>query len=76
MKEDNFRRSTKDLEHLEEDLMTLNQITELITTLHTSHPSLDDAVKELSQHVQRQINEKQNALDPQLATIDLAISTQ
>ncbi len=65
------------MEHLEEDLTILNQITEMVSSLHVSHPTLDEAIKEIQQGIQRHLNEKQNMIaDPQLANLDLAISTQ
>lgn len=75
-KDDSSKRSTKDLEHLEEDLATLNQITELVSSLHVSHNVIDEAIKEVQNGIQRQLSEKQLATEPHLATIDLAISTQ
>jgi len=64
------------LEHLEEDLATLNQVTELVSSLHIGHLSLDEAIKEVNHGIQRQLNEKQSTSEPQLATIELSISTQ
>lgn len=76
-KEENSKRSTRDLEHLEEDLITLNQIIELVSSLHVSHINLDEAIRDVQQGIQRQLNDKQStSLDSQLATLDLAISTQ
>ncbi len=76
-KEDNSKRTTKDLEHIEEDLAILNQITELVSSLHVSHSSLDEAIKEIQQGIQRQLTDKPNiSTDPQLATLDLAICTR
>lgn len=75
-KEDSSKRSTKDLEHLEEDLATLNQLIELVSSLHVVHSSLDDAIKETQISIQRQLNDKQAALDSHPSSIDLVISTQ
>jgi len=76
-KEDSSKRTTKDLEHIEEDLAVLNQITELVSSLHVSHSSLDEAIKEIQQGIQRQLADKQIAsTEPQLATLDLAICTR
>ena len=75
-KEDCSKRSTKDLEHLEEDLATLNQLVELVSSLHVSHTALDEAIKEIQTSIQRQLSEKQSAMEPHLSSIDLAISTQ
>ena len=75
-KDDSSKRSTKDLEHLEEDLATLNQVSELVSSLHVSHSVIDEALKEVHNGIQRQLSEKQLATEPHLATIDLAISTQ
>ncbi|XP_046648556.1 uncharacterized protein LOC124338515 isoform X2 [Daphnia pulicaria] len=76
-KEESSKRTTKDLEHIEEDLALLNQITELVSSLHVSHSSLDEAIKEIQLGIQRQLADKQNAsTEPQLATLDLAICTR
>lgn len=76
-KEDGSKRSTKEFEHVEEDLILLNQITELASSLHVTHLTLDEALKEIHQGLQRQLIDKQNlSVDSHMATIDLAISTQ
>ncbi|XP_032783491.2 LOW QUALITY PROTEIN: uncharacterized protein LOC116921335 [Daphnia magna] len=76
-KEEGSKRSTKDLEHVEEDLAILNQITELVTLLHVSHSTLDEVIKEIQQGIQRQLNDKQNiSTDSQLATLALSICTR
>ena len=76
-KDEGSKRSTKDLEHLEEDLAILSQMIDMVTSLHVSHGNLDEAIKDVQHGIQRQLSEKQNSFDaPQLATIDLAISTQ
>ena len=75
-KDESSKRSTKDLEHLEDDLTTLNQISELVSSLHVSHSVIDEAIKEVHNGIQRQLSEKQLATEPHLATIDLVISTQ
>lgn len=75
-KDEGCKRSTKDLEHLEEDVLTLNQLTELASSLHVSHHMLDEAIKDVQNSIQRQLTEKQSALEPLLANIDLAISTR
>ena len=75
-KDESSKRSTKDVEHLEEDLATLNQVSELVSSLHASHSVIDEAIKEVHNGIQRQLSEKQSATEPHLATIDLAISTQ
>lgn len=54
---------------------TLNQIADLVITLHTPHPALDETLKEYQQTVQRQLSEKQAVLESQLATVDLAVTT-
>lgn len=74
-KEDVVRRLAKEFDNLEDDMNTLNQIADLVITLHTAHPGLDETLKEYQQTIQRQLSEKQAVFESQLATVDLAVTT-
>ncbi|KAK7096810.1 rho guanine nucleotide exchange factor 17-like [Littorina saxatilis] len=51
------RKPTIDKEQVEDDLQTVNQITDLCTRLSASHQGLEEAVRELSTNLNKQLTE-------------------
>jgi len=69
------RSILREVERLSEDLTTLSHISELANTLHSSHASLDETVREMLSNVGRQLQEKQTG-DAQLACLEVNLTTQ
>ena len=63
------------IEQLNEDLKLLDQISELAANLTTAHQPLDDAVKELTSSISKQLADKQSN-DSQLLTLELTVTSQ
>ncbi|XP_075227157.1 rho guanine nucleotide exchange factor 17 isoform X2 [Lycorma delicatula] len=73
-KDENVRRLLREMEHLLEDVQTVNQIMDLLATLHCSHSQVEDAVRELSSTLSKQLAERQSA-DSQLSYLELIVQT-
>ncbi|RWS17899.1 rho guanine nucleotide exchange factor 17-like protein, partial [Dinothrombium tinctorium] len=71
----NVKKTLKDIETLQSDLLTLNQINDLINNLAINHQPLDDAIKDMISSVSKQLNDKQTN-DSQLLSLELAITSQ
>ncbi|RZF36300.1 hypothetical protein LSTR_LSTR006805 [Laodelphax striatellus] len=69
-KDENVRRLLKEMEHLLEDVQTVNQMSELMSALHCPHAQLDDAMRELSSGLAKQLAERQSA-DSQLSFLEI-----
>ena len=60
---------------MQEDIATVNSISDLASTLSCSHASLEESLKELLISLNRQLSDKQNS-DSQLLTLELTITSQ
>ncbi|XP_039288297.1 rho guanine nucleotide exchange factor 17 isoform X2 [Nilaparvata lugens] len=69
-KDENVRRLLKEMEHLLEDVQTVNQMSELMAGLHCAHAQLDEALRELSAGLGKQLAERQSA-DSQLSFLEI-----
>lgn len=74
-KDEKVRSILREVERLSEDAATLSHISELSGTLHCSHSSLDETVREMLTTVNRQLQERQSG-DAQLACLEVNLSTQ
>ena len=70
-----LKKTLKEIECLQEDVSTINSISNLMTKLSCSHSSLEDSVRELLTGLNRQLNEKQNN-DSSLLTLEITITSQ
>lgn len=73
-KDENLRQMMVELENLTEDISILNQINDLSFTLHCSHSSLDEVVRDMLTNLNKQLMEQQNS-DTQLSCLDLQLTT-
>ncbi|XP_065165662.1 rho guanine nucleotide exchange factor 17 isoform X2 [Atheta coriaria] len=73
-KDENFRQMMLEIEKLTEDIGTLNQIQDLVWSLHRGHGQLDEIVREMLGNMSKQLNEQQNS-DSQLCCLDLSVTT-
>lgn len=69
------KKSVKEIEHLEEDLSSLNQISDIASSLHSNHQTLDEVVRDMIGSVNKQLIDKQSN-DTQLLSLDLTVTTQ
>ena len=69
-----MKQTRRELERLNDDLSALNQMTELTSTLHTGHGSLDEALREMTSLIQSQILERQSQ-ESQLSCLQMTINT-
>lgn len=74
VKDENVRRVMLEIENLTEDITVLNQISELIWSLHGPRAQLEDVVREMLSSLNRQLAEQQNS-DSQLSYLDLSLNT-
>lgn len=65
----------REVDHLREDCATLSHLQELSMSLHGSKQQLEDLIKELLSHSQRQLAER-NTAHSQLACLELTLNTQ
>ncbi|XP_022238616.1 rho guanine nucleotide exchange factor 17-like [Limulus polyphemus] len=70
-----LKRTLKEVEHLEEDISVLGQINDLVSTLSCQHETLDEALEDLLNTVNKQLAEKQSG-DSHLLSIELAVTVQ
>ncbi|XP_044741700.1 rho guanine nucleotide exchange factor 17 isoform X2 [Chrysoperla carnea] len=73
-KDDNVRRMMSEIENISEDLATLNQINELIWSLHCPHEQLDEIIREMLATTNRQLAERQNS-GSQVSYLELSLNT-
>lgn len=73
-KDENVRRVMLEIENLQEDISALNQINELIWSLHCPKTQLEDVVRDMFISLNRQLTEQQNS-DSQLSYLDLTLNT-
>lgn len=73
-REENIRQMMMEMEHLSEDVATLNQIADNALTLHCNHSALDDVIKDMLINLNKQLIEQQNC-DAQLSCVDLVLNT-
>ncbi|GAB0099388.1 rho guanine nucleotide exchange factor 17 [Sergentomyia squamirostris] len=71
-KDDNSRKSIKEIEYLMEDSKKLHQILATIVTLRCPHQHLEDAARELERDLEKQLNEKQ-LNDGQLSVLEFTV---
>lgn len=74
-KDENLRRMAREVDHLREDCATLSQLQELAATIHGNKAQLEDLIKDMLCHAQRQLAER-NAAHSQLACLELTLNTQ
>lgn len=73
-RDDNSRQNFAEVNNISEDITLINQINELVSSLHCNHSQLDDLLKEMLTILNKQLSEQQNN-DSQLSRLDLTIST-
>ncbi|KAJ8933035.1 hypothetical protein NQ314_014275 [Rhamnusium bicolor] len=73
-KDENLRQIMIEVDNLSEDISVLNQINELIWSLHCNHSPLDEVVKDMLTTLNKQLTEQQNS-DSQLSCLDLTVLT-
>ncbi|XP_059618490.1 rho guanine nucleotide exchange factor 17 isoform X2 [Phlebotomus argentipes] len=71
-KDDNSRKSIKEIEYLMEDSKKLHQILAIVTTLRCPHQHLEEAARELEKDLEKQLSEKQ-LNDGQLSVLEITI---
>ncbi|XP_025073713.1 rho guanine nucleotide exchange factor 17 [Pogonomyrmex barbatus] len=74
-KDENLRRMAREVDYLREDCTKLTQLQELAATLHGAKQQLEDLIKDMLSHAQRQLAER-NAAHSQLACLELTLNTQ
>lgn len=74
-KDENLRRMLNEMENLAEDVAILNQINDLIMSLHCPHGQLEEVIREMLSSVNKQLIERQTS-DSQLSYLELTLSTQ
>ncbi|XP_021921500.1 rho guanine nucleotide exchange factor 17 isoform X2 [Zootermopsis nevadensis] len=74
-KDENLRRMLNEMENLAEDVTILNQINDLIMSLHCPHGQLEEVIREMLSSVNKQLIERQTS-DSQLSYLELTLSTQ
>ncbi|CAG0899490.1 unnamed protein product [Darwinula stevensoni] len=74
-KDENLKKLLKEVSSLEEDISIVSQMMDLTNSLHCSHASLDDSLRELSGSLHRQLAERQTS-ESHLLCLDLTITTQ
>lgn len=73
-KDDNCRQIVTEVNNISEDLAVLNQMNEMVPSLHCNHSNLDEVIKDMLATLNKQLSEQQNN-ESQLACLDLTIST-
>nr|CAD7258990.1 unnamed protein product [Timema shepardi] len=74
-KDENLRRMLREMEHLAEDVATLTQVSELVSTLHCPHSHLEESVREMLSALNKQLQDRQTS-DSQLSYLELTVNTQ
>lgn len=74
-KEESLKQIMIEVDNLTEDIAVLNQINELVWSLHCNHAQLEDDVRDLLSTLNKQLSEQQNT-DSQLCCLDLTVSTR
>ncbi|KAI1290825.1 Rho guanine nucleotide exchange factor 17 [Halotydeus destructor] len=70
----NIAKTIKDIEQLQKDLATVNQINDLVNNISSSHQNLEESLKDLIGSLSKQLTDKQNS-GSQLLSLDLTITT-
>uniref|UniRef100_A0A1L8DLE6 Putative guanine nucleotide exchange factor n=1 Tax=Nyssomyia neivai TaxID=330878 RepID=A0A1L8DLE6_9DIPT len=71
-KDDNSRKSIKEIEYLMEDSKKIQQILAAVTTLRCPHQHLEEAARELEKDLEKQLSEKQ-LNDGQLSVVEFTV---
>jgi hypothetical protein len=74
-KDENLKKLLRDVGYLEEDLTTIQLLFDTAQSLHCPHSDLDNALKELTNSVNKQLTDRHTA-DSQLLCTDMSIQTQ
>lgn len=69
-----LKKAIREAENLEEDMSVITQISELASRLNCPHQTLDDAVKEITNCLNKQLAERQS-YDLQLLNLQLSVTT-
>ncbi|XP_077519002.1 rho guanine nucleotide exchange factor 17 [Amblyomma americanum] len=69
-----LKKAIREAENLEEDMSLITQISELASRLNCPHQALDDAVKEITNSLNKQMAERQS-YDLQLLNLQLSVTT-
>ncbi|KAH6936785.1 hypothetical protein HPB50_021589 [Hyalomma asiaticum] len=69
-----LKKALREAENLEEDMSVITQISELASRLNCPHQALDDAVKEITNCLNKQLAERQS-YDLQLLNLQLSVTT-
>ncbi|XP_065202410.1 rho guanine nucleotide exchange factor osg-1 isoform X2 [Planococcus citri] len=75
VKDDNLRRIMKEMEFLSEDVNTLSQMSDLVSSLHCPHSQLEESIREMLGALNKQLNER-HISESQLSYLELALSTR
>lgn len=65
----------REMDNLIEDVATLSQMSELVSTLHCPHSQLEDNIREMLSALNKQLVERQNN-ESQLSYLELMLNTQ
>ncbi|CAG0882417.1 unnamed protein product, partial [Cyprideis torosa] len=74
-KDENLRKLLREVSAAEADLSILNQMADLVSSLHAPHAALDEALNSLSSSLNKQLQEKQGA-ENQLLCVDVSVTSQ
>uniref|UniRef100_A0A1B6E9V0 DH domain-containing protein n=1 Tax=Clastoptera arizonana TaxID=38151 RepID=A0A1B6E9V0_9HEMI len=74
-KDESVRRMMREMDNLVEDVATLSQMSELVSTLHCPHSQLEDNIREMLSALNKQLVERQNN-ESQLSYLELMLNTQ
>lgn len=69
-----LKKALREAENLEEDMSLISQISELVSRLNCPHQALDEAVKEMTSSLNKQLAERQS-YDLQLLNLQLSVTT-
>lgn len=75
VKDDNLRRMMKEMEFLSEDVNTLSQMSDLVSSLHCPHSQLEETIREMLGALNKQLSER-HISESQLSYLELALSTR
>lgn len=65
----------KEMEFLSEDVNTLSQMSDLVSTLHCPHSQIEENIREMLSALNKQLNER-HISESQLSYLELALNTR
>ena len=75
VKDENVKKALREMEHLTEDVHTLSQMVDLVTTLHCPRGLIEENLRDMLSAINKQLTEK-HVNESQLSHLELNINTR